>query len=69
MKCPFCGYGDSKVIDSRPADDGTTYLGTQLEPEFGGERCFGVLACMDFLLVCTYEKDGENPELVLYKKR
>lgn len=22
MKCPFCGYGDSKVIDSRPADDG-----------------------------------------------
>ena len=24
MKCPFCGYGDSKVIDSRPADDGTT---------------------------------------------
>lgn len=24
MKCPFCGYTDSKVIDSRPADDGTT---------------------------------------------
>ena len=24
MKCPFCGYNDSKVIDSRPADDGTT---------------------------------------------
>ena len=24
MKCPFCGYADSKVIDSRPADDGTT---------------------------------------------
>ncbi len=24
MKCPFCGFQDSKVIDSRPADDGTT---------------------------------------------
>ncbi|MCC8077486.1 MAG: transcriptional regulator NrdR [Oscillospiraceae bacterium] len=24
MKCPFCGYTDSKVIDSRPAEDNTT---------------------------------------------
>ena len=24
MKCPFCGYMDSKVIDSRPAEDSTT---------------------------------------------
>ncbi len=24
MKCPFCGFSDSKVIDSRPAEDGTT---------------------------------------------
>lgn len=24
MKCPFCGFADSKVIDSRPAEDGTT---------------------------------------------
>ena len=22
MKCPFCGYADSKVIDSRPTDEG-----------------------------------------------
>jgi hypothetical protein len=50
-------------------DDGTTYLGNQLECEFGGERCFGVLANMDFILVCTYEAEGKNPELVLYKKR
>ena len=50
-------------------NDGTTYLGTQLEPAFGGERCFGVLANMDFILVCTYEAEGKNPELVLYKKR
>ena len=50
-------------------DDNTTYLGNQLEPEFGGDRCFGVLANMDFILICTYEAEGANPELVLYKKR
>ena len=50
-------------------DDAKTYLGNQLEPEFGGGRCFGVLASMDFILICTYEAEGKNPELVLYKKR
>ena len=24
MKCPYCNYNESKVIDSRPADEGTT---------------------------------------------
>ena len=24
MKCPFCGVADSKVIDSRPAEEGAT---------------------------------------------
>ncbi len=50
-------------------NDNTTYLGTQLEPLFGGERCFGVLANMDFILISTYGADGADPELVLYKKR
>ena len=50
-------------------DDAATYLGNQLESEFGGERCFGILANTDFILVCTYEANGANPELVLYKKR
>ncbi len=50
-------------------DDGTTYLGNQLECELGGDRCFGVLANMDFILVCTYGEGGSEPELVLYKKR
>ena len=50
-------------------DDKASYLGSQLECEFGGDRCFGIVANMDFLLVCTYEKNGENPELVMYKKR
>ena len=50
-------------------DDKATYFGNQLESEFGGGRCFGIAANMDFLLVCTYEANGENPELVMYKKR
>ena len=50
-------------------DDSATYLGNQLECLFGGSRCLGIAAGMDFLLVCTYEENGANPELVLYKKR
>ena len=50
-------------------DDRTTYLGNQLESEIREGLCFGILANMDFILVSTYEKDGENPELILYKKR
>ena len=50
-------------------DDQETYLGNQLESEFSGEKCFGILANMDFILVCTYDENGENPELVIYKKR
>ena len=50
-------------------NDQTTYQGNQLESEFGGDRCFGVLANMDFILICTYAQGGENPELILYKKR
>ena len=43
--------------------DNATYFGNQLESKLG------VLANMDFILVYTYEADGKNPELVLYKKR
>jgi transcriptional regulator with XRE-family HTH domain len=50
-------------------DDNATYLGNQLESEFGGDRCFGVLANMEFILVCTYGENGADPELVIYKKR
>jgi transcriptional regulator with XRE-family HTH domain len=50
-------------------DDSATYLGNQLPCEYGGNRCFGIAANMDFILICTYEEHGENPELVLYKKR
>ena len=50
-------------------DDEATYLGNQLECEFGGDRCFGIVANMDFLLVASYEEGGADPELIIYKKR
>jgi hypothetical protein len=50
-------------------DDRTTYLGNQLESELPSDRCFGVLANMDFILICSYGAEGADPELVLYKKR
>ncbi len=56
-------------MKARFLDEGTTYLGNQLESEFGGDRCFGVLACMDFILVSSYGPGGSDPELLIYKKR
>ena len=50
-------------------DDYATYLGTQLECIYDHTKCFGLVANMEFLLVCTYETNGENPELIIYKKR
>ena len=50
-------------------DDGATYLGNQLESEPESGRCFGIAANAEFILVCSYEENGENPELVVYKKR
>jgi hypothetical protein len=53
-------------------DDNEIYLGNQVECEFNdGEiiRCFGILANMDFILISEYGPNGDNPELILYKKR
>lgn len=50
-------------------NDGATYLGNQLESEYDGNRCFGILANMDFIMIASYEAEGKNPELILYKKR
>ncbi|MBR2779382.1 MAG: helix-turn-helix domain-containing protein [Firmicutes bacterium] len=50
-------------------DDQKTYLGNQLESEIKEGLYFGVIANMEFILVSAYENEGENPELLLYKKR
>ena len=35
MHCPFCRHGDSRVVDSRTADDGTTIRRRRQCPECG----------------------------------
>jgi hypothetical protein len=49
-------------------NDSATYLGNRLESETV-DRCSGIAANADFILICTYEENGANPELVIYKKR
>jgi hypothetical protein len=44
----------------------------QVESEFNnGEivRCFGVIANMSFILVSEYVPNGDNPEIVVFKRR
>ena len=52
-------------------NDDETYLGNQVECEFNDEikRCFGLVCNMNFLLVCEYEENGVNPEIVIFKRR
>ena len=53
-------------------DDNEIYLGNQVECEFndgGIIRCFGILANMNFILISEYGANGDNPELIIYKKR
>ena len=53
-------------------NDNEAYLGNQVECLFNDEemkKYFGILANMNFLLVCEYGESGSNPEIILYKKR
>ena len=54
MKCPFCSYRDSRVVDSRSVEDGSSIRRRRECPECG--RRF-----------TTYEKYEETP-LVVSKK-
>ena len=48
-------------------DDNVTYLGNQLEID--NNRCFGIVANAEIILICTYGVEGANPELILFKRR
>lgn len=64
---PMPGGNTVKLLD-----DNQIYLGNQAACEFDdgdGEKCFGLVAGMDFLLVSEYGENGTNPEIVIYKKR
>lgn len=49
-------------------NDRDVYLGNQIERP-GNERCYGVVASEDFLLVSEYGEGGADPALILYRRR
>ena len=56
----------------RLLDDNEIYLGNQVECEFNDDsiiRCFGIVANMNFILISEYGPNGDNPEIIIYKKR
>lgn len=49
-------------------DDDKVYLGNQIEKK-GGDRCYGLTADENYLLVCEYGAYGADAEIVVYKRR
>ena len=58
MKCPFCGYGESKVIDSRPAEEGTS-IRRRRECLSCGKR-FTTYETVESLPLVVVKKDGSR---------
>lgn len=49
-------------------DDSRVYLGNQVHKK-GSDRCYGLAADENYLLVCEYGENGSDAEIVVYKKR
>lgn len=49
-------------------DENRLYLGNQLCKK-NSERCYGITADENYLLVCEYGENGSDPEIIVYKKR
>lgn len=52
-------------------NDDEMYLCAQVKNIFdeSGKTCFGIVARENFILICSYGENGENPEIEIYKKR
>ncbi len=49
-------------------EDGRVYWGNQIEIP-GSDRCYGIVADDNYLLVCEYGCNGAKPQIIVYKKR
>ncbi len=58
MKCPFCGHIDSKVVDSRPAEDGTSIRRRRECLEC--HKRFTTFEVMESLPVVVIKRDGSR---------
>ena len=58
MKCPFCGYEESKVIDSRPTDEGERIRRRRECLECG--KRFTTYEMIESLPIIVIKKDGSR---------
>jgi len=58
MKCPFCSAADSKVVDSRPTDEGTV-IRRRRECINCGKR-FTTYEKIEYLPIMVVKKDGRR---------
>ena len=58
MKCPFCGHLDSKVVDSRPAEDGSSIR--RRRECLSCHKRFTTFEVMESLPVVVIKKDGSR---------
>ena len=58
MKCPYCGYLESKVIDSRPNDEGLS-VRRRRECQQCGRR-FTTYETVEMLPIVVVKKDGSR---------
>ena len=49
-------------------EDDRVYWGNQIEIP-GSDRCYGIVADDNYLLVCEYGCNGTEPQIIVYKKR
>ena len=49
-------------------DDNRIYLGNQICKK-NSDRCYGLTADENYLLVCEYGENGAEPEIIVFKKR
>ena len=64
LEYPLPGGGTVKFLD-----DNSMYLGNQVQCLHKEGRCYGMVVCPEFLLVCEYGENSADPEIVLYKRR
>ncbi len=58
MKCPYCNYSESKVVDSRPAEEGTTIR--RRRECLSCQKRFTTYEIMERLPLVVIKKDGSR---------
>ena len=58
MKCPFCAYLESKVVDSRPADEGASIR--RRRESLSCHKRFTTYETMESLPLMVVKKDGSR---------